>query len=207
MDFEISLATTRHELFEAASLRYEVAVLEMGLAMKYSNHPRRLVSEPLDETGHVLLAHCGSRLVATMRTNLLRDGDIGYYHEAYGISQLPSIVDPNNVSISTRLVVAKGYRGENVAPIIQTAAFQYARALGVTHDVVDCRKRLVPYFQRLGYKVHTGDLEHPEFGEVVVQIIDLRDYEHLRKVRSPLIELRPMLKGALKEIVSSSEGQ
>lgn len=206
MSLLIDLARNEEEFLQAARLRYRVTVEEMGLEMFYADHATRTVVEPLDATGHVLLAkHHGREIVGTLRINFLRDGDVGHYYRSYGIELLPEQVNRSAVSITTRLAVSAAFRGQLVAPLLQAAVFRFARTQGMTHDVIDCRRRLRPYFQVLGYLEHIPQFTHPEFGDVVVQYLPIRNSEYLRSIASPLLKLSPDLGPGLQSCLKDSQ--
>jgi predicted GNAT family N-acyltransferase len=182
----VTLTTCPNELSEIGRLRYEVTVLEMGLCMRHANHYDRTVIEPLDAWGHVFAVWQGRQLLGSLRVNFLKEGDIGHYFDAYGISKLAD-VHKEHISITTRLVVRKEFRGSRVSLMLAKAAFIHMLDHGITHDVIDSRPHLVTFFQRLGYTGHVESFHHPEFGEVRVQCLSLRDSCHLRRVKSPLL--------------------
>lgn len=175
------------ELNLVGRLRYAVTVDEMRLKMAYADHSRRLVLEPLDRTGHVLAAFARGRVVGTVRGNLLAQSDIGHYYESYAIGQFPAGVRAL-LSITTRLAIDRAYRGGGLFMRLADAMYRHYLQEGVTVDVIDCRKPLVTYFFRLGYRVHKPDLEHPEFGDVAVLYLAVEDEPHLRAIRSPFLD-------------------
>ncbi len=189
---------TERDILEVALLRYEVNVNEMGLAMRYADHHDHTVLEPLDASGHIFAARVDNRIVGTVRTHLLRESDIGFYYKAYGVPLLPESVDRNSVSITTRLAVLKEFRGSRVTLLLQMAAYQFNIKNGITHDIIDCRPRLVPSFERLGYRPHIPSLSHPEFGNVVVQALSAYDERHLAHVRSPFLNILRSHKNCLQ---------
>ena len=187
MNIQIRGILNDEELLAVGRLRYEVTVEEMGLSMKHANHDRRTVVEPLDYSGHVCGAWYEDQLIGTLRQNLVRNSDIGYYYKAYGVSQLPAMSD-DLVSVTTRLAIDPRFRRGRLAMQLAEYGYDFLLANGITHDVIDSRPRLVPFFNRLGYRRHLNTINHPEFGEVVVQYLALNDENHLRKSRSPFLK-------------------
>lgn len=180
------------ELLEVARLRYDVTVGEMMLTMTHANHKARTVLEPLDHIGHVIGAWIDGNLVGTVRVNLLREGDIGFYFDAYGIGLLPNDVDPSTVSITTRLAVSQRYRRDPTNRIgyrLALHAYSFFLQQKVTHDVIDSRPSLVKFFSKLGYTTHIPAITHPEFGHVVVQSLSCWDELRLATISSPFLEI------------------
>jgi hypothetical protein len=156
----------------------------MGLNMRHANHDRQVVIEPLDIEGHVLVAWEDGSVVGTVRCNLLLRSNIGYYYQAYAINRFSAELT-RKMSITTRLAIDPKYRRGTLFRQLAIAVYEYYLGEGVTHDVIDCRKPLVPIFFRLGYRVHQPDLAHPEFGDVTVLSLDLHDMNHLQAAQSP----------------------
>ena len=108
---EIRKIQNKDELHEVGRLRYDITVKEMNLEMAHADHQTQTVIEPLDFTGHVFAAWESGRVVATFRTNFLRECQVGFYHEAYNISELLTDNPIDGLAVTTRLAVAKEYRG------------------------------------------------------------------------------------------------
>jgi acyl carrier protein len=185
-DVVISPVETEVDMQAVGSLRYKVTVEEMGLTMAFADHRRRIVSEPLDRCGLVLAARHRGEVVGTVRVNLLREADVGYYFEAYGLGLFDKEV-VSSLSISTRLAIDYRYRKGGLLVKLARAAYQHLLQKNISHNVMDCRKPLLPNFLQLGYKTHIADLAHPEFGDVVVLALDIRDTDRLRQYGSPLV--------------------
>jgi acyl-CoA synthetase (AMP-forming)/AMP-acid ligase II/acyl carrier protein len=172
-EFTVAAVTTRPDLEAVGRLRYAVTVEEMGLTMRHADHQRRVVDEPLDRCGCVFAARHRGEVVATLRVNLLRRSDVGYYFDAYGLGLFAEELRPA-LAISTRLAVARPYRNSGLLVALARQAHHYLADERVAFNVMDCRKPLLPNFLRLGYRVHLPDLAHPEFGDVTVLALDLR---------------------------------
>ncbi|QDU35957.1 hypothetical protein Mal4_02400 [Maioricimonas rarisocia] len=175
------------ELHAVASLRFQVTVDEMRLSMRHANHHRRTVIEPLDHCGHILAAWAGERVVGTVRINRLSEGDVGEYVRAYGLQYFLDRHPSEQVSITTRLAIHRKYRRGRLSLELPMAAYAFYLQNGIEVDVIDSRRNLRSYFHKLGYREHLGSWRHPEFGDVVVQYMRVRDEEHLSFVKSPFL--------------------
>lgn len=174
------------DLYAVGALRYEVTVAEMHLDMRHADHCSRTIIEPLDYCGHVFGAYSDGELVGTMRQNLLKEAGVGDYYEAYGISQLPA-TRQEFVSVTTRLAVTRQYRNSRVSLLLPIYGYRFLLENSITHDVIDSRPNLLPVFKKLGYREHIETWGHPEFGDVVVQYLDVEDEAHLARVGSPFL--------------------
>lgn len=183
---EIDTSNAR-DLYEVASLRYQVTVQEMGLSMRHANHHSGVVIESLDYSGHVFAAFSEGEIVGTMRQNLLKEAGVDEYFNAYAVSQLPAM-SLNQISVTTRLVIKKEFRRSRVSLELPVYAYNFLLNNGITYDVIDSRPHLLPFFKKLGYRPHLQSWGHPEFGDVVVQYLAIRDKEHLESTGSPFLK-------------------
>ncbi len=184
----ISPVLNCRELMLVGQFRYEVNVREMGLKMAYADHDQQTVIEPLDHTGLVLAAWENKKVVGTLRINFLRKGNVGHYFDLYGLGKYGPEVH-SGLSIGTRLAVAPNFRIGRLFRRLTCAAYRYVYLEGGTFTVMDCRKHLVKNFLKLGFYHHCGDILHPEFGEVTVLQLSVRDGERLATARSPFLEI------------------
>ena len=168
--------------------RYDIYVTEMGRRQSHADHGRGLITDPLDATGHCLAAFSlrrhPSRIIGTLRTNLLRRGPVGIYEDLYGLRDLdPEVRD--RTSITTRLMVAREYRRGPLALLLASAMYDWGTRQGVQTDYIDCNPHLVRFFQRLGYH-DLGRIEHPEYGGVHLMRLE-HDLDYLTHIGSPLL--------------------
>jgi GNAT superfamily N-acetyltransferase len=191
MTLQIRQARTPAELQAVYRLRYEVYVEELGRVQRYADHETRQVVEPLDQTGRVFCAFDAERLVGTVRNNFARDSDLGEYESLYGMASVGAN-HPRATSITTKLLVIKDYRSSSLGYRLASAAYADGLAAGIEHNFADVYPARVPFFEKLGYRVHLPEVVHPEYGPVIVMRLDLRDEAHLRAVDSPF--LRTLLK-------------
>ena len=166
-------------------LRYRVDVDEMACPQQDADHQRRRIEDPLDRHGLILGAWHGGDLIGSVRSNLLRDGDIGPYRNLYGLDRL-TYQEFRQTSITTRLLVLPRMRHTHVAVDLATALYALGLDRGILFDYIDCTAHLVPLFTQLGYRCH-GHAVHPEYGEVTVMRLNLIDSAHLQSVNSPFL--------------------
>ena len=69
-EFSVAIAETPQEREAVFRLRYQVYVEEMGKRLASADHGRRLLTDPLDETGLLFLARDPEgEVAATLRCN------------------------------------------------------------------------------------------------------------------------------------------
>lgn len=184
MGLEIRLAESEDDLEAIYRFRYDIYVVEMQRKQRYADHAQRRIADPLDSCGHVLGAWEDGALVGTLRTNFLRESDVGEYFDMYKLSAFSAETLPS-VSISTRLMISPTHRKSTLAIHLICTNFEFCVAEGLSIDVMDCNAHLVPFFSKLGYQIHRDDLVHPEYGDVTVMYLQARDVRHLERIGSP----------------------
>jgi hypothetical protein len=183
---EIRLAESEEERLAVYRFRYAVYVEEMGLDESYADHDRKIIKDTLDGPQAMLLAAWdGDRVVGTTRTNLVRNGGIGNYLEYYRLTDRPH-AELQDTSISTRIMIHPQFRRTPLTVRLTCDCFRWMLEQGVKTDYCDCEPEVVKFFTGLGYKEQFADFYHPEFGLGSVMRLDVHDFEHLAKVRSPL---------------------
>lgn len=191
MTIEIRKARTDSEASAAFRLRYEVYIEELGRSQRCADPVARLIHEPLDRHANLLCAYNGPRLVGTVRTNYTHCSPLAEYEQLYEMARVGA-AHPGSTSVTTKLVVAREYRGTALAYRLAAATYAIALRDGILYDFVDVYPARVPFFERLGYCVHVPRAVHAEYGEVIVMRLGMRDESHLRQVGSPF--LRYLLK-------------
>ena len=185
MDVRQAVSETEREAIYR--FRYEVYVQEMGCKQVYADHDRRIITEPLDETGRIFGAWCDGTVVGTVRINFARSGDLGDYPQLYSMERA-GCFHPTCTSITTKFMVAKPHRGGPVARLLFLTAYQDARQAGIEFNFMDCNPPLVPFFRKWGWRLYTAPVHHPEYGHVIPMVIALSDRGYLEQVRSLFVK-------------------
>jgi predicted GNAT family N-acyltransferase len=167
-------------------LRYAIYVEEMGRPQKDADHKRRRIEDRLDRRGHVFGAWLGQQLIGTVRSNCLRDDDVGHYKEIYGLDRLTAR-EAQLSSITTRLMVLRRYRQTRVAVELASAIYAFGLRQNILDDYIDCNAHLVPMFEHLGYQFHKA-ATHPEYGDITVMRLQMTGLAHLQSVNSPFVQ-------------------
>ena len=196
MGAKIRLATNEADRNAVFRFRYEIYVKGMKRVQKYADHENCMIQEPLDNTGHLLIAEDSGRTVGTARFNVGVDGNFGLYDNLYRLKEFDSFY-PSSVSITTKLMVSPEFRHSPLPLQLVVRCYVVALRLGdETHvaqvaialledgAVVDCNEHLVPFFKKLGYRQVFPDIIHPEYGHVVPMVLAVLDRQHLEHVGS-----------------------
>lgn len=184
MTIRIQTAQTTSQALDVVRLRYEVYVEELGRTQTHADHRERTIREPLDEHALMWVAYEGERLVGSVRVNYADEGDLGDYPALYEMARMGTL-HPKRTSITTKLVVAREYRNSALAYRLAMAGYRGMLEDGILHDFIDVFPERIPFFERLGYRIHVPAAHHPEYGSVVVMTLSVRDAVHLERVGSP----------------------
>lgn len=184
MDTTIRIVTDSEEKRAVYRFRYRVYVEEMHREQTYADHARKEIKEPLDATGTLLAAFAGDEVVGALRTNFARHGGLGLYEALYDFGRTGDAF-PSSVSMTTKLMVEPAWRRTKVPLELAIAVYRYGLEEDIRFDFIDCNDYLEPFFLRLGYTRTGPNVSHPEYGEVVPMVLDLRDTAHLAAVKSP----------------------
>jgi hypothetical protein len=101
-----------------------------------------------------------------------------------------------NASVTSKLVVTREYRNSTLAYRLAARTYADGLATGVRYNFVDCDRALVPFYERLGYRIYRSiRYRYPEGGEGVVMVLGVQDEAYLREVCSPFLKLYMAWKG------------
>jgi hypothetical protein len=184
MAAQIRTAVSSSELHDVYRLRYEVYAEELHRVQAYADHERRVIEEPLDRGALLYVAYEGARLVGTVRVNYTASSEIGDYASIYEMSRVGA-GHPNHTSVTTKMIVAPDYRNTTLAYRLAVAGYTRMLEDGILHDFIDVYPARIPFFEKLGYRLHVAGAHHAEFGDVTVMRLDVRDVDHLCRVGSP----------------------
>jgi GNAT superfamily N-acetyltransferase len=176
------LSPLRHAIYR---LRYEVFSDELHHQSKFVDHESRTIRDPLDENCQLFAAVVDGEVVGTIRGNVAAESDLEESYTDMGIHG----GDFEDASVTSKLAVALSHRGTTVAYRLASAALVYGLNNGVRFNIIRCEPHLVPFYERLGFKVkHRISHLYAEWGEGVVMVLDLHDEQHLRQVGSPFLK-------------------
>ena len=182
----IRLARTQAEREAVFRLRYEVYAEELQRTQLYVDHERQSIEEPLDRDGNLFVAYEGSRVIGTVRTNIVRNQSLADYCALYQMERCGkghSLLS----SVTTKMIVACAHRSHTLGYQLAMAGYEQLLRDGIEHDFIDVYPARMSFVTRLGYQVHIPQVQHPEYGEVIVMRLALRDVPHLRSVGSPFV--------------------
>lgn len=184
MPVEIRRVTDPQELEAIYRFRYDIYVTEMNRTQKYADHIGKKIVDPLDDSAACILgAFDGDTVVGTVRGNYFSDGRLDEYFAQFEID--PFAFDFwRSLGASSRLMVAVHHRNHLTGLRLATKLFAIASGDGITHCVIDCNPPRVAYFASLGFVTIREKAIHPEYGDVVLMVLNLSDQLQLKRANS-----------------------
>lgn len=179
---DIRLAQDVDDHEAAYAFRYQVIFEEMKLDLPSVDHARRVLVDPEDKTGHLLVAYRDGAVVGTVRMNLLRDGPVEPHMKL--LDRALRLDDRWACSVTTRLLVSAALRRSPLAVRLTQACYRYCRRAGVEWDYILVHASLVRMYTRLGYKPLGDAVVHPEIGPVYPMRLEINNEQHLRAIGS-----------------------
>jgi CRP-like cAMP-binding protein/predicted GNAT family N-acyltransferase len=159
---EIYLCRNKDMLESAKRLRYEVYCQELGRHSPYADHDRKIITDDMDDTGHVFIAVEGSETIGTLRGNAAAQGGLGVLEELYGMRA--SAHHPTATAICTKFIVKKSKRGGSAGMKLITAMVRYGIRNHIRECYIDCIPALMPYYKAIGFTMAGPKFFHRENG-------------------------------------------
>ncbi|MBU6429684.1 MAG: GNAT family N-acetyltransferase, partial [Cyanobacteria bacterium REEB65] len=187
---KIQLAESPEEREAIQAFRYRVYVDEMGKPMAEADHVHKRVVDPADATGIIFAAYEDDELVGTLRLNVGLASMANDPHLAIYNAGLFADVDPDKLAFASRFMLRRDYRGSMAAHRLSLGALEAAMSRGVRLALCYCAPYLISYYEQMGFRRYTNNFQD-ELGYRIPMVMVLYDAEHLRAVKSPLLERVP----------------
>lgn len=183
---EIKTAETDQERQRIYRFRYEVYVDEMGKKPRHADHIAKTITDDLDEAALLLYAEADGQLVGTVRLNYRgRQPFPESWESLYHISTFAAGYG-DQISMTSRLMVAKDWRGSSVSGLLVAAVYNAGREMGSRFDFCNCAPSLIEFYEQIGFRRFAPGFLDEDNGYRVPLVMVVRDLEHLKTVRSPL---------------------
>jgi hypothetical protein len=188
MRINIRRAAGEADLERVARFRYTIYVDEVGVRLPSTDHARRIIREPLDDWGTVIIAEdpASGALLGTIRVNYAWHGSLGSSADNLGMRQFGSYF-PGRSALTSRLIVHPAQRcGRTTWALIEAAFTDQVRA-GVVFSFGECRpERRAWLIGRAGFRQIFPSFRHPTDGIYHPLVLPLEDADHLARMGSPL---------------------
>lgn len=170
-------------------LRYAVSVEEMNKEVSAADHTLREIRDEFDtESSTILCALVDGQLIATMRltwadSNLPRECRDQFSIDLFQDFPIESI------SITSRLVVHKDWRGSAALGYLFNHGYSLSRARGCRINFCHCAPALVRLYEQVGYRRYADAIVDPDVGSHLPLVMLTEDVDHLKRVGSPLLRI------------------
>ena len=177
----IGLIQTEEELQQVFRLRYDVYVEELGATMEHADHQHKALHDEWDATADIIGAWHNDELVGCVRLNCSDTTDVTEYEPFLH----PLAKKTCKVSVGSKLVVAKAFRGTSLGARLCKAIYAQMHIRGAQLCYLTCRGNLVEMYRRFGWRICGAGVFHPEAGWVWPMVLLVQDYEYLQQIKSP----------------------
>ena len=168
---DVYLCRNRDMLESARRLRYEVYCQELGRQSPYADHDRKIITDHMDDSGHVFIAVESGEAIGTLRGNAAAQGGLGVLEELYGMRA--SALHPTATAICTKFIVKKSKRGGSAGMKLIAAMVRYGIRNHIRECYIDCIPALMPYYKAIGFTMAGPKFFHRENGPSYPLRLDL----------------------------------
>jgi len=189
MGVEIRLAEIEDERSAVYRMRYELYVEQQGLFRDTADYERRFLCDEDDIHSHILLAEIDGKLAGTLRITGCEIVPFTADHrKTYGIDRLREVVAEDRMFVVTQMLVRPELRGTTLEPQCMAKAVELIAQWNGQLLVANCQAHLLNHYMKIGFRPYGQLYNHPQNGVLVPIALILGDLEHLRQLRSPLLE-------------------
>ncbi len=166
--------------------RYRALVEHLGIETVFADHQNKFIVDPLDEAAFHLYLMAGGAVIASVRINA--HGSTEFSEKDTGRFQFDSFADfkLEEMTMTSRLVLAGGQRQSQVAAVLLGAAYKVARDQYSRFDFTSCTPALVKLYQHLGYRRYAPNFADDDDVYQVPMVMLTEDEAYLRTVKSPV---------------------
>ncbi len=194
-NFKVGFTTDVKRKEQIYRFRYEVYIEELGKSFEEADDEKRWLKDDLDETAILFYVESEGKIIASSRMN---HGKTTCFSEKwkklYRLDKF-SNYDMENISLSSRIMVANEWRGSLALGSMLSEIYLYARREGVKFDFCNCSPFLLEFYEHLGYRRYIEGFVDEDTGYHLPLVFMVEDIEYLRRVRSPLLRIGRNLEG------------
>lgn len=193
------------------ALRYRVYVQEMGRAEPSADHERSELSDAYDDHATTVAAFDGARAVGSVRgipAAYLSAEDVNFWRMKTAGAWFPA----QSLCV-TKFVVEPAQRSSLLPIRLCVKIFSVMYAKGFRFAYIDANEPRREFFEFLGFEAIGERTVHPRYGEVLIMVLRMADWDHFRRIRSPFrttfsqLTADPSAAGvSLEEVRSRLEG-
>jgi len=170
--------------------RYDIYVEEMDRYQGVADHENRRLVEPEDEYSRLTYAAEGGAVVGTARLSWgglapLPERMIRQYGLAPFLAELPA----DALAVGERAMIAPHLRGSDLLLEMMGRGIRFANRNRIQLTFGNCEPHLLNLYLGLGHRPYSDDnVNSREAGYLIPLVFAAEDFEHLRRIDSPLLE-------------------
>lgn len=187
--YEICIATTQAEREAIYRFRYSVYVDEMGKSLSYADEVRKMLYDELDQSAEHFMGLVGGQVVACARLNKASDVAAGdELRQLYRLDEWAGFPS-ETVSLSSRLMVARPWRGSAVLGSLLLELYRYSRERGIRFNFLNCAPSLLDLYEQMGYRRYADGFIDADVGYRIPMVFMAEDAVYMKLVHSPFYRL------------------
>ena len=171
------------------AFRYRVEIMKKGGASVFADDKKMTITDDLDESAVQLCLVKQHAVAASVRINSTENTKLGEKVSAHFRLGEFSKFQPEEISLTSRLVVSEDDNPGQLTAVLLGAAYKVARSMGSRFDFTSCPPPLVPLYERLGYRRYVDNFVDEDDVYHVPLVLLTDDLAHLRYVDSPFAKL------------------
>lgn len=187
--YSVKTAETEQERQRIFRFRYEIYVREMGKTPDCANNTKQILCDKLDEWAVLLYSEVDGEVIGTVRLNYLEaQAYPEHWNQIYHIPFFSKTFG-ERISITSRMIVAKAWRGSTVSGSLLAAVYRKGREMGSGIGLCNCAPSLLDFYEQIGFRRFAPGFidENDSYRVPLVLVVD--DLQHMKNVRSPLLRI------------------
>ena len=176
---------------EAFRLRYEVYCGEYNVNDPHVDHKNKIYTDPIDKLARIYVAMKEGRAIATVRS--ISDKDCNFKdvlesstYKALGIDKFLG-AHSGSLAFSERFAISPDSRGSYAAGLVTAKMYQDYLADNTNFVFSLCAPYLFDFYMQLGFHMYAESV-CKDTGLLSPIVLPVRDWQHLKSVRSPLFK-------------------
>lgn len=199
MPSKVCLANSQEELEELFRFRYQIYVEEQGLSPAGVSHERRVFSDDLDEYSTSWYVRSEGEITGSLRLTCLSDlPNLSLMKGKFNFEPALKRFQKTQLCTTSRFVLSSKVSGRTALNLMKEGMI-YGINRGLKLNYGDCSPHMLPFYNRLGYRVYTNAYNDPDYGYKFPIVMLGGDKEWLEKNQSPLRHLDIELSGESRE--------
>lgn len=193
MSNKICLADSKEEFEELFRFRYKVYVEEQGLSPAGVDHEKKLFADELDQHSKSWYICTDNEIIGSLRLTCLGDlPDLSLLKGKFNFGSALEVFQKNQICTTSRFVLSSKVSGRSALYLMKEGML-YAINRGLKLNYGDCSPHMLPFYNRLGYRIYTKAYHDLSYGYKFPIVMLIGDNEWLEKVQSPLryLDIKP----------------